>query len=322
MFMPDGSVPTTIMQNGKKNQNFELFVTNQQTYLMHMWRLLDMAMSVFKWKGLPDGVDERMLEFWLLRDGFCGFFFDEALKSDDERRAPKGYAVLPMMIQGQWDMYNYPKTRTAYAVNGFQYKCDEDNSVIIFNNFLRVPMWATLNQYAMRLANIQRTIDVNVHAQRTPKIVRCNEKQRLTLLNLVKDVDEGKPWIFGDKNLDLDGIEVLDTSAPYTANEMQIYKHQLWNEALTYLGIENVNTDKKERLVSDEVINSMGDVESQRFTRLNARKQACDEINKLFGLNVDCEFRSGAYIRTANTGDAQAQVGGMQPATSATGADE
>ena len=93
---------------------------------------------------------------------------------------------------------------------------------------------------------------------------------------------------------------------------MQVYKHQLWNEALTYLGIENVNTDKKERLVSDEVVNNMGDVEGERFTRLNARKQACDEINELFGLNVDVDFRSGTYIRTGSTGNAHIETTGME----------
>ena len=107
-------------------------------------------------------------------------------------------------------------------------------------------------------------------------------------------------WIYGDKNLDIKNIEVLDVSAPLVANELQVLKHQYWNEALTFLGIENTNTDKKERLITSEVYTNMGDVEIQRFTRLNARKQACEQINKLFGLNVDCEFRSGIYINSVD----------------------
>lgn len=313
-FMPDGSVPN-ILQNGSRAQDMQTFVTNQETAIMYMWRLVDLAISVFKWKNLPKGVDERMLEWWLLRDGFVGFFYDELLKSDHKQRAPEGYAVLPMLIQGQWDIYEYPKDRKAYAVNGFQYDCTEENSVIIFNNYLRVPMWITLKQYAYRLAETQRTIDININQQRTAKIIRCDEKQRLTYLNVAKEVDEGKLWIHGDKNLDLDAFQVFDTSTPYVANDLQIYKHQLWNEALTYLGIENVNTDKKERLISDEVINNMGDVEAERFTRLNARKQACNEINELFGLNVDVEFRSGTYIRTGATGNAQVETSGMNDST-------
>lgn len=315
MFMPSGMVPPSIMQDGQRAQNAESFLTNQDTATMFMWRLMQLGISVFQWKNLPKGVDERMLEFWLMRDGFVGFFYDEMLKSDEKRRAPEGYAVLPMLIQGAWDMYEYPTDRTAYAVNGFQYDCTEDNSVLIFNNYLRVPMWLTMWQYAYRLAETQRTIDINCKQQRTARVIRCDEKQRLTYLNAAKEVDEGRNWVHGDKNLDLDDFQVFDITTPFVANEMQIYKHQLWNEALTYLGIENVNTDKKERLISDEVVNNMGDVEAERFTRLNARKQACKQINELFGLDVDVEFRSGTYIRTGATGNAQIETSSMQEST-------
>lgn len=310
-FTPSGMIPS-IMQNGSRAQDAMTFINNQDTATMFMWRLMNLAISVFKWDNLPEGVDERMLEFWLLRDGFVGFFYDEALKSDERRRAPEGYAVLPMMIQGQWDIYEYPRDRRAYAVNGFNYECTEDNSVIIYQNYLRVPMWLTLWQYAYRLAETQRTIDINCMQQRTARIIRCSEDQRLTYLNAAKEVDEGLPWVHGDKNFDLDAFQVFDTTTPYVGNELQTYKHQIWNEALTYLGIENVNTDKKERLISDEVVNNMGDVEAERFTRLNARKQACDEINKLFGLDVKVDFRSGTYIRTGSTGNAMLETSGMQ----------
>lgn len=311
LFMPNGMIPPGIMQDGQRAQNAETFLTNQDTATMFMWRLMNLAISVFKWDNLPEGVDGRMLEFWLLRDGFVGFFYDEMLKSDDKRRAPEGYAVLPLLLQGEWDMYEYPKSRCAYAVNGFQYDCNEDNSVIIFNNYLRVPMWLTLWQYAYRLSEVQRTIDINCKQQRTARVIRCDEKERVTYLNAAKEVDEGRNWVHGNKNLDMDNFQVFDITTPFVANEMQVYKHQLWNEALTYLGIENVNTDKKERLISDEVINNMGDVEAERFTRLNARKQACKEINNLFGLDVDVDFRSGTYIRTGATGDIQVPVTNM-----------
>lgn len=311
MFMPNGMIPPGIMQDGQRAQNAETFLTNQDTATMFMWRLMNLAISVFKWDNLPEGVDSRMLEFWLLRDGFVGFFYDEMLKSDEKRRAPEGYAVLPLLLKGEWDMYEYPKSRCAYAVNGFQYECNEDNSVIIFNNYLRVPMWMTLWQYAYRLSEVQRTIDINCKQQRTARVIRCDEKERVTYLNAAKEVDEGRNWVHGNKNLDMDNFQVFDITTPFVANEMQVYKHQLWNEALTYLGIENVNTDKKERLISDEVINNMGDVEAERFTRLNARKQACDEINNLFGLDVDVDFRSGTYIRTGATGDVQVPVTNM-----------
>lgn len=315
----------SVLKVGARAQKAENFLNNQDTYNMYFYRLLDLAMSVFKWKNLPAGVDERMLEYWLLTNGFCVFFYDEDLKKSPlaGNKAPEGYAVLQAMINGQWDMYNYPKERRAYAVNGMNIQLTEKNSVLIFNNYIRVPMLFTLNQYAHRLAECDRTIDVNVMAQKTPKIIRCSDKQRLSFKNIAMQVDGNMYWIFGDKSISTDDIEVLDVSAPYVGNELQILKHQYWNEVLTYLGVENVNTEKKERLVSDEVMSNMGDVEAQRFTRLNARKQACKEINEMFGLDIDVDFRSGIYIKADGYGAQQIATSGMQsgnlPAEEGTG---
>lgn len=310
LYGPDGR--PGIMQDGSRQQDLETMVTNQETERMYMQRLLNLGMSVFRWENLPEGVDERMMEYWLLRFGFVGFFHDEQLTYDDRRRAPEGYAVLPLMLHGEWDIYEYPRERTAYSTNGFNYQLTEENSVIVFNTYLRAPMMPVIRQFAHRLADAQRTIDVNVRQQRTARVIRCDERQRLTYLNAAKEVDEGRPWIHGDRNLDLGAFQVFDVSTPYVAQEIQAYKHQIWNEALTYLGIENVNTDKKERLISDEVINNMGDVEAERFTRLNARKQACKEINELFGLDVDVDFRSGQYIRSSQQSRVLVPTTGME----------
>ena len=309
---PDGSIPPEIMQDGNRAQDRENVVMNNTTYLMYLWRLLDIAMSVFEWKNLPKGVDPRMLEMWLLQNGFCVFFHDEDLKYSTYNEAPEGYAVLQCMIAGHWDMYNYPMDRRAYAVNGFNVELNETNSVLIFNDYLRVPMFPTLQLYAQRLAEIDRTIDVNVMSQKCPKIIRCSDKQRLTWENLMMEVQGNVYYVMSDKNVDLKDMEVIDVSAPYVGNELQVLKHQYWNEALTFLGVENVNTEKKERLISNEVMSNMGDVEVQRFTRLNARKLACQQINELFNLEVDCEFRSGLYIKADGYGAQQIATTGMK----------
>lgn len=314
--MPDGTPIFgfgNIMQNGDRSEEAENVIMNQNTYYMYLWRIMDLAMSVFDWQNLPEGVDERMMEFWLMRNGFCVFFYDEDLKYSSlaDGNAPEGYAVLQAMINGPWDMYNYPTSRRAYSVNGLNVDLDETNSVLIFNDYLRVPMFPILQLFAQRLAEIDRTIDINVMNQKTPKIVRCDEKQRLTFKNLMMQAQGNVYWIFGDKNIDLKNVDVLDVSSPYVGNELQILKHQYWNELLTFLGVENVTTEKKERLISNEVMSNMGDVEAQRFTRLNARKKACEQINRLFGLEVNCEFRSGIYIKADGYGSQEIATNGM-----------
>lgn len=303
-----------IQNNGSRAEAFENWVTNQDTYSMYLERLLDIAMSVFEWKNLPKGVDQRQLEWWLMTNGYALFFYDpDIAKGSDRESAPEGFAVLQCMLSGQWNMYNLPRTRTAYAVDGYNGTFDESNSVIIFNNYLRSSMYFVIRQFAWRLANIERSLDVNVGNQKTTKVLPVDERNRLSVSNVLMDVSGGKLYTLVDKKFDMDALkDPIDLTVPLIAEQLQAVKHQIWNEALTYLGVENVNTEKKERLISDEVFSNMGDVEAQRFTRLNARKKACDEINRLFGLDVDVDFRSGIYIHADGYGAQEIPTSGMQ----------
>lgn len=264
-----------------KREKWESALLNNRTYLQYYNRLLELAINMYEWKNLPPSIDERFLELTLFSDGMAVYFRDEIL----------GDLCLQCMIGGNLDVYRIPIRRTAYATNGYQAELDNTNSVIIFNNYTHTNSMLDVEMYARRLYEIERTIDVNVKAQKTPLVIRATENQRLTLKNMYMQYDGNEPFIFGDKNLDMDGIKVLKTDAPYVADKLNILKRQIWNEALTYLGIENSNTEKKERLVSDEVTTNLGGVEAQRFCRLNARRQAAKAINEMFGLNISVDFR-------------------------------
>lgn len=265
-----------------KREKWESALLNNRTYLQYYNRLLELAINMYEWKNLPDTVDERFLELTLFSDGMAVFFQDDG---------GLGYLCLQCMIGGELDVYRIPIDRTAYATNGYQMRLNNQNSVIIFNNYTHTNSMLDVEMYARRLYEIERTIDVNVKAQKTPVLIRATENQRLTMKNLYMQYDGNEPFIFGDKQLDMDGIKVLKTDAPYVADKLNILKRQIWNEALTYLGIENSNTEKKERLVSDEVNSNLGGVVAQRFCRLNARRKAAEQINKMFGLDIQVDFR-------------------------------
>ena len=138
---------------------------------------------------------------------------------------------------------------------------------------------------------LDRIIDVNTNAQKTPVLVQGTEKQRLTLLNLYKEFNGNAPFIFGDKNLDLNALKCLNTGAPYVADKIYQLKTQIWNEALTYLGISNISIQKKERLVTDEVTRNQGGTIASRYGRLQARREAVDKINAMFGTNITVDYR-------------------------------
>lgn len=254
---------------------------NNRTYLQYYNRLTELAISMFEWQNLPETVDQRFLEMCLFCDGMCVFFQDEVL----------GYLSLQCMIGGKLNVYRIPMERRAYATNGYQRELDGTNSVIIFNNYLHTNSMLDVEMFSKRLYNLDRAIDVNANAQKTPVLIQCDESQRLTMKNLYKQYEGNEPFIFGSKGLDANGLKVLQTGAPYVADKLYELKTQIWNEALTYLGISNINVVKKERMITNEVTRNQGGTVASRYSRLESRRQACKQINEMFGLDIWVNYR-------------------------------
>lgn len=265
----------------KDNQFNESLAMNMCTWKQYYDRLTELAISMFEWKNLPDSIDPRFMELMLFSDGMVVFFEDEEL----------GYLCLQTMISGNLNVYRIPEDRTAFATNGYNRHLDSSNSVIIFNNYLHTNSVLDVEMFSKRLYNLDRAIDVNTNAQKTPILIQCDESQRLTMKNMYMQYDGNQPFIFGTKNFDPNGLKVLQTGAPYVCDKLYELKTQIWNEALTYLGISNVNTQKKERMITDEVQRNLGGTIASRYSRLNSRKEACKKINAMFGLNIDVEYR-------------------------------
>lgn len=279
----------------------------QQYYLS---RLSELAMSMFKWKELPDSVDPRFLEYTLFYEGAAIFFKDKDLTernlSKDEQGDDGTYLALQVVLGGDLNVYRVPNNRKAYAVNTYNKKLEATDSVIIWNNMLRLPEYGRMMFYAEKLAQIDRAIDVNVKGQRFPIAILCDESQRLTMKQVYKQYDGNEPFIFGDKSLDLNGIQVINTGSPYVADKLQQLKNNIWAEAMMCLGIPNSPSEKKERLVANEAKVSQGGTLASRSSRLEMRKRACDEINKMFGLAIDVEYNQDLDMSTED-GDSSEQ---------------
>lgn len=267
----------------KKNQSFhDTLMANGATYVQYYNRLMELSMSMFEWKNLPDTVDERYLELGLFSSGCMVFFKDDVI----------GELALNMTYQGGFDIYGEPTRRRAYSrYNQFQTTLDKDNSVIIWNNMLRTNSALDVQMFAYRLYNLDRIVDINANAQKTPVLITCDEKQKLTMKNLYMQYEGNYPVIFGDSNLDIKSLSVLKTDAPFVSDKIYDLKVKIWNEALTYLGISNINTTKKERMITDEVIRNQGGTIASRYSRLESRRRAIKKINKMFELNITVDYR-------------------------------
>lgn len=245
-------------------------------------RLSLLAINMFKWINLPDTIDERFLEYTLYNFGMCLFFKDYDLDS---------YFVQQTTASAPFNIYNIPTKRKTYSANGYSVRRNINDSVIIYNNYLRCPTANTIRLFAQRLTQAERTRDINLENSKTPYIIQCNEENVLTLTNLYQRMSGNEPMILIKKELG-DNITVYPLNVPFLGDELTNIKNAIWNEALTFLGIGNPSTDKKERLVTNEVSSNMEVTEMFRYTQLSSRKQACKLINEMFNLNIDVEFRN------------------------------
>ena len=269
--------------------------TNTRTYYRYVQRLTDLALSIFEWKNLPETVNERYIEMALFHNGCAVFFRDEVI----------GDLCLDCLTAGSFNVYGDPVKRRAYSkYNNYQKQLTQEDSVIIWNNYLHTNCILDIKSFAQRLSELDRIIDVNTNAQKTPVIVQASEKQRLTMLNLYQKYAGNEPFIFGDNSLDLNSIKVLNTQAPYISDRIYELKTKIWNEALTYLGISNLALSKKERLITDEVQRLQGGTIASRFSRLESRRVAAEKINEMFGTDIEVNYR-GDQDRNEDTTEDQ-----------------
>lgn len=262
----------------------------EQYYLS---RLSELAMSMFDWKNLPKSIDKRFMEYTLFYEGCVVFFKDDALEVNN---SDEGYLALQVALGGNLDVYRVPDYRRAYATNGYQNQLNSENSVIIWNNMLRMPEFGRMMFYAKKLYEIDRAISVNVKGQKFPVAILCDENERLTMKNIYMQYDGNQPFIFGSKDLDLKNIQVINTGSPFVADKLQVLKDNIWSEAMTCLGIPNSAMGKKERLVASEAELSMGGTLASRSSRMDMRKEACQKINDMFGLNIDVEYNEDLQL--------------------------
>lgn len=260
-------------------------MANNLTFSYYYYKLMLIARSLFKWNDLPNNMDERWIEKYLFNSGKCIFYNDPDM----------GYMVAGLAQQGGINCYGDPTTVYPVAEN-YVYRgkqlINNENCYIIRNNDLMLPEFPIVRQYAFKLTNIDRAIDVNIEAQKTPTIVRCSDKQRLSLKNAINQRRDNEPVIWTADNSNItDLISTLELNPPMVFKDLQIQKHMILNEVFTDFGINNANMDKKERMVANEVEANNEQVKASEDVMLKVREEACKQINRIFGTNISVERR-------------------------------
>lgn len=247
---------------------------NDWTYTDYFYRLMLIARSVYKWK-LPNNINYKWVERYLFNEGSCVFFHDPI----------NGYMVTKYTDCGKLNPYDEPTFVKPYAT-GYTGAPLENHvdCVIIRNNDIMLPTSPTIQLFAYRLAEATRTSDINIRAQKTPFVVLCEDKQKLSFKKALQQISDNEEAVYGYKNFDIDAIKALKLDAPVVFDKLTLQKHDVWNECMTFLGINNANQDKRERLVDDEVQANNEQVGASGNVFLSGREDSVEEIKQLFGL--------------------------------------
>ena len=282
--------------------------TNRLELIQDMYErvMSELCMNRFVWHGLPASIDIRYLETVLFGNGLAVFWWDDRLDQ---------YMVSAVAPVGRINMYNNPTVFNTVQVGGMPPRTlhagrhpalhpdgrpilDETGTpkmlppecVPIYTNYLRAPDDDIIQVYAPMLAELTRTIEINSNNMRHPAIIGVDESEVLTVQNMIKQVDEGSPYVIGTKNLADFGAKLSMLNLGVRGDELaalMIAKSKVWNEAMTMLGINNSNQDKRERLVADEVAANDDQISAFQDVALNERRKAADAINRLWGAESD-----------------------------------
>ena len=272
----------------RKDLTTEAMIRNNKTYLDYYDRLKLLSTSLFKYDELDEIFGfgaSRFLENALFEKGRAVFVKDDT----------KGYMVCNVNPESTLNIYNLPTKVRAWNI-GYSKTFDLDDVVYIMNNDAQKPTSSTIELFAYRLYDVQRTMEVNLEAQKTPIAIETDDKGVLTAQNAYMQQSGNMPVIFVNKDMDLGKkFNVMKTDAPYLLDKLTLYKHEIWNECMTFLGINNANTDKKQVVLTPEIESNNDLINFYLNCFYEPRKRAIDSLNEKFGLDIKIDInRSSA----------------------------
>lgn len=241
-------------------------------------KVLSLVTSIFNWENLPDEIDKRFIEISLIKYGQLAFFYEEEVKQ---------FCILPFTVAGLFDIYNNPKKIQVFANNGYTRILDTADCVLIFDNTLRSPLIRDVLYYANRLTELDKCYNVNLENQKTPLFVMCDESERLTMVNAFLQVKNGMPVIFASKDFDPENFKTQEIKPEFICDKLYREKQNLYNEILSFFGVQSAGYEKKERLTNEEISAHNAQSNIYRFSRFEPRAEAARRINNKFGLNIE-----------------------------------
>ena len=258
-------------------QRLEENMINYNFFFNQFYRKI---VNMFEWKNLPHGISERFIEDKLFYNGHLIFYRDNGI-----------FKVAQNSRIGL-NLYEEPTGFRAFSVSGDNKYISRNECVEIWNNKEIRGSVADVNFFCKRLENIEKAIDINLEQLKNPFIIACNENQKNTVREVLKQKTDGVPYIFTSSDFgDMVDIRVFNLDIKNHTKDLQDLLLIEQNRGNTHFGINNVNIVKKERLTSGETDQNNEEIELNKQAMLTTRQDAVKKINEKWGLNIEVRER-------------------------------
>jgi hypothetical protein len=244
--------------------------------------LYEYLVNLIALENLPDGISERYCLQVLIEQGCLCFYRNIALN--------KLVALYASNIAEE-DIYGDPQLVVTTSRNGLihdKVKVPEDG-VLVWANKTRIPIVYRVNMYASRLFQIKRALDINISQFKIPRVLSVPKTQVQTVLNLINQLDENRPFLVVDSGLSVDNWSVLATDVPSHVTELIDAWNQELNSFFNWIGISS-KSEKKERLVTNEAFSSNEPVISARRFIFGEVESCFERVNEKFGTDIQVKF--------------------------------
>lgn len=250
---------------------------NLNTYSNNYFALSLIAQNRFKWESSIIKPFERLSEYieYLL------YYYGQCLIAKDG----KSWIILRCTPLGKPDDTGLPTKFQTYTWNGEKAKIYNYSDVIwIKNNAYCIPTSFWIWKYCDRIAHIERVMDINIDAQKTPYIIETTPEMQFSVKNLFKKIKEMSEVIFTNSAAGgiREKVKVLDLNAPYLVDKLYAQKQNEFNDALNFIGINTID-EKRERLITGEA--EIAEDLTEKFTNLfeSPRRNAVKQFNAING---------------------------------------
>ncbi len=264
---PFPSLPKGRIKKSMKNNNAH--------YIHYVSDLMEICLGQFNYNDYPNSMDMFYFEYWLMLNGSVLVFRDEVLNE---------ILCLPWQPEGTFNVYFKPTRLVAHSLDYYYDKLTPYNSVIVYNTKSRKDSYSDILYFAERLWKLDQTFDINVISLRTPVIVKGDEKLKFSLLNMLSQFMGGVPYI-GVKSGLTDSIEVLDLKAEAHLNEILEAKRQLYNDALSSIGVRSI-PEKTAHMTNQEIDVLVQDSKGVYRSKKEARLVGLNAVNAMFGTDI------------------------------------